>query len=34
MNILIPTNLFPSTALQVHIAGPNNLTQRVTIAVK
>ncbi|HEY1497289.1 MAG TPA: SBBP repeat-containing protein, partial [Candidatus Solibacter sp.] len=34
LNIFIPQTIFPSTGLQVHIIGPNALTQRVTIAVK
>jgi uncharacterized protein (TIGR03437 family) len=34
LNILVPQFPFVSTALQVRIAGPNNLTQRVTIAVR
>ena len=34
LNILLPQNLFPSTAAQLRIVGPNNLTQRVTIAIR
>jgi uncharacterized protein (TIGR03437 family) len=34
LNVFVPQTLFPSTALQVRIVGPNPLTQRVTIAIR
>ncbi|MCU1235482.1 MAG: hypothetical protein JWP63_3449 [Candidatus Solibacter sp.] len=34
LNVLVPNNVFPNTALVVRIPGPNPLTQRVTIAVR
>jgi uncharacterized protein (TIGR03437 family) len=34
LNVLVPSNTFASSTATVKIAGPNSLTQRVTIAVR